>query len=187
MNITFIGNCQTASLCFYFQQLLKQNNNIHWILYGEEFRQHLGEWSEKIKNKVLDYDTSIQIIKESDYIIYQNIDKSKSLFCNTTTLRDMTKSSCKLIQMSSIKLEYNDFDNSIKNLIDRENKNNVDIRISDILYNFRNKNLMLSINHPNTFLFMEIIKLLCNLLNYDFFTEEQYNNFLKNDNYMELP
>jgi hypothetical protein len=35
MNITFIGNCQTATLCFYFQQLL--NCNINWVLYGDEF------------------------------------------------------------------------------------------------------------------------------------------------------
>jgi hypothetical protein len=46
---------------------------------------------------------------------------------------------------------------------------------------------MLTINHPNTFLFMEIIKELCNLLNLNFFTEEQYNIFIKNPNYMELP
>ena len=72
-------------------------------------------------------------------------------------------------------------------LIKRENENNVDIKISNILYNFKDTNLMLANNHPNTFLFMEIIKLLCNLLNYNFFTEKQYNNFLKNKNYMELP
>ena len=46
---------------------------------------------------------------------------------------------------------------------------------------------MLTCNHPKTFLFLEIVKILCNLLNYNFFTEEQYNNFLKNENYMELP
>jgi hypothetical protein len=46
---------------------------------------------------------------------------------------------------------------------------------------------MLTANHPKTFLFMEIVKLLCILLNFDFFTEEQYRTYLENDNFMELP
>lgn len=187
MNITFIGNCQTVSLCFYFQQLLNENNNICWVLYGEDFIPHIGNWSMKCKNKIIDYDNSIQKIKDSDIIIYQNICESKSLFSNTNTLLEIKKNSCKLIQISSIYLIYNDFDNSIKELINRENENNVDIKVSNILYNFKDNNLMLDYCHPKTFLFMEIIKELCNLLNFNFFTEEQYNNFLKNENYMELP
>lgn len=187
MNITFIGNCQTLSLCFYFQQLLNENNNICWVIYGEEFKPAIGDWAVKCKNKIIDYDNSIQKIKDSDIIIYQNIDVNKSLFSNTNTLREITKNSCKLIQIPSIYLIYNDFDNSIKELINRENENNVDIKVSNILYNFRHMNLMLTCNHPKTFLFMQIIKILCNLLKLYFFTEEQYNNFLKNENYMELP
>ena len=97
------------------------------------------------------------------------------------------KNSCKLIQIPSIYLIYDNFDNSIKELINRENENNVDVKVSNILYKFKHVNLMLTCFHPKTFLFMEIIKLLCNLLNYNFFTEEQYNNYLKNENYMELP
>lgn len=46
---------------------------------------------------------------------------------------------------------------------------------------------MLTRDHPNTFLFLEIMKILCNLLNIDFFTEEQYNFFMENQNYMGLP
>jgi hypothetical protein len=187
MNITFIGNCQTVSLCFFFQQLLNKNNNICWVLYGEEFKQHLGSWSEKCKNKIIDYDISIQKIKDSDIIIYQNVDTDKSQFSNAKTLREITKSSCKIIQIPSIYLIYNDFDNSIKELINRENHNNVDIRVSNIFYYFRNTNLMINRYHPNTFLFLKIVEIICNLINRRFFTKEQCNKFLKNNNYMELP
>jgi len=187
MNITFIGNCQMLSLCYYFQQLLSKDNNICWVSYGKDFNHHLGKWSVKCKNKIIDYDNSIQTIKDSDIIIYQNIDVNKSLFSNTNTLRKLTNNSCKLIKIPSIYFIYNDFSNSIKELINRENKNNVDIKVSNILYNFKNTNLMLTCVHPKTFLFLELIKILCNLLNYNFFTDEQYNNFLKNENYMELP
>jgi hypothetical protein len=187
MNITFIGNCQTVALCFYFQQLLNENNNICWVLYGEHFKQHLSRWSNKCKNIITDYHTSIRKIKNSDVIIYQNINRNKSSFCNTNTLKKIMRKSCKFIQIPKIYLIYNDFDNSIKELIKRENENNVDIKISNILYNFKHNNLMLTCNHPKTFLFMEVVKIICNLLNLNFFTEEQYNNFLQNENYMELP
>jgi hypothetical protein len=186
MNITFIGNCQTVSLCFYFQQLLNENNNICWVLYLEDFKQHIGNWSVKCKNKITDYHDSLENLKNSDIIIYQNKDVNKSLF-STNKLLEIKKNSCKLIKIPHINLNYNDFDNSIKKLINRENENNVDISISNILYKFKDTNLMLSYNHPNTFLFMEVIKVLCNLLNVNFFREDQYNNFLKNENYMELP
>ena len=187
MNITFIGNCQTVTLCFYFQQLLNENNNICWISYDKKFKQHIGNWSKKCKNKIIDYRYAIKKIKESDVIIYQIINVSKSPFSNTNALRQITKNSCKLIKIPSIYLIHNDFDNSIKELINRENENDVDIKVSNILCKFKDVNLMLNCFHPKTFLFMEIIKLLCNLLNYNFFTEEQYNNYLKNENYMELP
>jgi hypothetical protein len=179
-----------VSLCFYFQQLLnKTNYNVSWVLYGEEFKQHIGNngWSMKCKNKIMDYENSIKQIENSDIIIYQNIDINKSLFSNINTLQEIKKSSCKLIQIPSIYLIYNDFENSIKELINRENINNVDIKISNILYKFKDINLMLTCNHPNTFLFLEIVKILCDLLNLTFFTEYKYNRFLKKENYMELP
>ncbi len=141
------------SLCFYFQQLLNNDENyICWVLYGEEFKQHLGNWSNKCKNKIIDYDSSIQAIKNSDLIIYQNIDENKSVFSNTNKLRELTNG-CKLIQIPSIYLVYNDFNNSLKELINRENLNNVDIKISTILHKFQNINLMLTCNILKHFYF----------------------------------
>ena len=186
MNITFIGNCQPLALCFYFQQLLNKNNNIFWISYGEDFNQHIGGWSVKCKNKIIDYDNSIQKIKDSDVIVYQSVSVEKSRFSNTKTLRELMKSSCKLIQIPSIHLIYSDFDNSIKELIDRENDNNVDIRVSKIFYYHRNINLMITCWHPNTFLFLKLVKIICDLIKCNFFTKEQCNKFLKNNNYLEL-
>jgi phage antirepressor YoqD-like protein len=43
---------------------------------------------------------------------------------------------------------------------------------------------MLTINHPNTFLFL--IKKLCILLKIDFLTEKELNDFLENNNYINL-
>jgi len=185
MIITFIGNCQTLALCFYFQQL-NQSITACWLMYGDEFLPHFDKWTNKCKNIIKEYNDSIEIIKKSDVIIYQNINIKKSLFCNTNTLRKLNKN-CKLILIPSIHLVYNNFDNSIKELIKRENKNNVNIKISKILYKYKNRNIMLTCNHPTTFLFMKIMKKLCKLLNFNYFTDDQYNIFIKNNNYMELP
>lgn len=188
MIITFIGNCQTVGLCFYLQRLLHSKNyDICWILYGEEFRPHVNEWSVKCQNKILDYDTSILKIKESDIIIYQNIDINKSVLSNTNTLNELKKTNCRLIQIPSIYLIYNDYDNSIKELIYRENKNKVDITVSSIFMQFKHQNLMLTCHHPTTFLFMELLKILCKKIEIDFFRQEEYNYFMQNNNFMELP
>jgi hypothetical protein len=185
MNITFIGNCQTASLCFYFQQLL--NCNINWVLYGDEFKPNLRRWIDKVKNKSLDYDVSIDVIKNSDIIVYQEINKEKSAFSNTETLQIIKKISCKLITIPSIYLDYSDYENSIKELQKREIVNKVDILVSDIFEKYREQQLMLTIWHPSTFLFLEIVNEICNILNIETFSKTTREMFLQDDNYMQLP
>ena len=90
MNIVFIGNCQTVSLCFYFQQLLS-DYNIKWVLYGDEFKPHLNSWSDKVKDKILDYHIAYDLLKNSDAIIFQEISREKSEFSNTETLEIIKK------------------------------------------------------------------------------------------------
>ena len=158
MNITFIGNCQLISLCFYFQQLLSNKDNyVCWVNYGDEILPHLGNWAEKCKNKIIDYDVSIETIKNSDIIIYQEISLSISSISNTNKLSKLKKNNCKLIKIPSIHLTYSDFDNSIQEIIKRENTNNVDIKVSDLFVKYRDRNLMITNNHPKTFLFLSIL------------------------------
>jgi hypothetical protein len=45
---------------------------------------------------------------------------------------------------------------------------------------------MLSVCHPNTFLFLELVNELCKLLNIETFSEDERNIFLKNNNFMGL-
>jgi hypothetical protein len=186
MKITFIGNCQTVTLCFYFQELLG-DHNIQWLLFGEEMSQYLGVYSDKVKNKIDNYDIIFDVIKNSDVIIYQEISKERSLFSNAETLKTNKKDSCRLIKIPSIHLDYSNYDVSIKELNKRELENKVDIMVSDIFEKYREKRLMLSIWHPNTFLFLELINEICKIINIDTFSEMQRNIFLQDDNYMKLP
>lgn len=89
--------------------------------------------------------------------------------------------------MPSIYLDYSNFDVSIKELKRREVENKVDLIISDILEKYRDTNHMLTIVHPNTFLFLEVVNQICKMLNIDSFSEFKRNIFLQNNNYMNLP
>ena len=89
--------------------------------------------------------------------------------------------------MPSIYLDYFNYDISLKELNNREIENNVDIMISDIFKKYKEKNLMLSICHPNTLLFLEVVDKICKLLNIDTFSETKRNMFLEDNNYIKLP
>ncbi len=147
----------------------------------------MGRWIDKVKNKSLDYDVSIDVIKNSDIIVYQEISKEKSEFSNIETLRVIKKESCKLIIVPSIYLDYSDYENSIKELQKREIHNKVDILVSDIFEKYREQQLMLTIWHPSTFLFLEIVNEICNILNIETFSKTTREMFLQDDNYMQLP
>ena len=187
-HITFIGNCQTLSLCFFFQQLLEnQNYSIYWISYDDEFNEHVQDWADKCDNKIFFEDEAIERIEESDIIIYQEIGLDKSAFSNREKLLEIKKETCKLITVPSIRFDYNDYEKSINKLIIRENTKNTDIKVSNIFNKFKKYKLMLSQRHPKTSLFLEMVKELCKLLDIPFFTKEKYKTFIENNNFMELP
>jgi len=93
----------------------------------------------------------------------------------------------KRCKIPSIYINYNDYDNSIKELQYREIKKKVDITVSNIIDKFKEEKIVFRINHPTTFLFLEIIKELCIILNISFFEQHEYNKFLENFNFMNLP
>ena len=192
INITFIGNCQMVSLCYFFQRLLDVNKyNVKWVCYGKDF-QRVGKrrWANKCLNKILNYNDSIERLKISDVVIYQIISLEKSLFSNPETLKNIVLKHCKLITLPSIHINYRNFKQSLKELQRREQLNNIDVTVSDIIVKHTGKNLMVndtSIKHPSTFFFMEIMKKLCKLLEVDFFSEAYYKSFMRKKNYMQLP
>ncbi len=186
--ISFIGNCQTVALCYYLQELLKgKDYSIRWLLYDEDFRRYLWEWSDKCENKILDPVEIEKSIRESDIIIYQDIVLTKSSFSNESKLNDWKKPTCRLLKIPSMFLDYNDFNNSILEAIKREDEKKVDIRASPIIMAHRDRKLFLIVNHPTTFLFLEVLREICAALDFTFFEEDKYNHFISNDNYMGLP
>lgn len=193
IHIAFIGNCQLASLCYYLQELLKNDNKsnytIKYLIYGEDmgFNYERDHWIKKVENKVENYDDSKEYIKICDYVFFQEICKKKSEFSNKNSLLDLKKPTCKLTMFPSIYIEYNNFDESILELINKENKNRVDIKVSKIFQKYKMYNLMLTVNHAKTFLFLQLVKEICYIMDINWFNQEDYDKFMKNDNHMELP
>jgi hypothetical protein len=130
---------------------------------------------------------AIEVVEKSDVIVHQEVSKEKSLFANMETLQTLKKDSCILIKIPSIHLDYSNFNASIERLMQYETQNNVDIRVSDIFKTNREQRLMLSVPHPNTFLFLELVDQICKLLKIESFSDEKRDVFLKDQNYMKLP
>lgn len=162
-------------MCFYFQNLGYQAS---WLMYGEEFRQFLKtRWIQKVNHS-----TDVGLINDSDVIVYQEVSEETSTFCNRRVLQTLVKPTCRLIMMPCIYVEL-----ELNELRARELNNKVDITVSDLMETYKDRKLMLTKNHPTTFLFLLVVDRLCNRLNVTTFSNDQKSLFLQNDNYMGLP
>ena len=188
--IGLVGNCQTVGLCILLQELIKDNSNysVYWCCYGDEFIQHLTDWSDDC-NKILNYQESVNYLKKCDFIIYQNVCEEKSPFLNKKCIQSYKKPDTKLISISSIYLNYDYFDASIIELQKREIEHNITIPVSDIFLKYKDtdKQLLLNVHHPTTLLFFEILKIICSMIGIGFYDDDTYNYYVQNKNYVKLP
>ena len=76
---------------------------------------------------------------------------------------------------------------SIVELEKRELEKEVDIKVSQIFNKYRSQTLMLTVFHPTTFLFLEVVKEICERLKIEYFNDDQCKRFLEKNNFMELP
>jgi hypothetical protein len=190
MIIGFVGNCQMVTLCYYTQQLLKDHNHeIRWVCYNYLFLEHFdteNRWGDKCVNKIYDTTEGIEFIKKCDIIFYQKIRPETSQYFNFNNIITYNKYA-RFISMPSIKIDLKNVEESLKKLRMREVKYKHDICITSIFKKHTEDVLLLSHDHPTTFLFMEIMKKICKFLNVPFFKNEQYQMFMSNNNYMGLP
>jgi hypothetical protein len=61
--------------------------------------------------------------------------------------------------------------------------------VSDIFLKYKDtdKKLLLNVHHPTTFLFFEILKVICSMIEINFYDDDTYNYYVQNNNYLNLP
>jgi hypothetical protein len=194
--IGFVGNCQLLSLCFYTQFLLRENNEytVRYISYDNAFNVHIESWADKCNNKILNYSDGIEYLKKCDFIIYNKIKSTSSVYFNTECIMSYAKEDCKLISITSIFIIFEKYYQDISELLYRDIQLDNTIKISIIIYEYmKNKDLnclhdlLITKNHPTTLLFLNIIDKICDIINIPSYNKETVDFLIQNRNLMELP
>ena len=178
MNITFMGKCQTLSLCYYFQQLLdKTKYNISWIMCSDCYLSHLNEHNVYKCDNIILNDDIIEQIKISDVIIYQNVDEENSNFYNADKLEELKKSECKLIMIPSIYFDCDNINLSIEEIKNCNVTNDINDKLLSLFNKYKCEKLKENIKCQKTSLYLEIIKILFDTLDINEYNEEVIQNF----------
>lgn len=195
ITIGFVGNCQLLSLCFYTQFLLKDNPEytVRYVCYDNSFHEHLDRWSDKCHSKILDYSEGIDYLMKCDYIIYNKIKDRTSVFFNADALQSYAKPSCVLVSITSIFIELDKYQTGVSELLYRDIIQCNTIKVSTMIYEYMKQegkqlsDLLITKNHPTTYLFMVIMEELCNIMGLKPYGRELFNTLVQNRNLMELP
>lgn len=179
--ISLIGNCQTLALTWYLQQLNK-DFDVQWIqLFGELGNKIASESNALGKKitKIVSIETGINRLQQSDYVIFQHLRLETSPHYNFKQLKKhVTKG--KLISISSMFYEPNDPDQKLlKGMIERAEACNIDIPAHKIIEKHGPKITMQQKNHPQVFYFLELVREICAITGWNYYSDEQYNQYLK--------
>ena len=184
MNITLLGNCQTKALSWYIQQL-DPSFNVKWICI-EMFLPHWGPTSQfrgKPINVITDTQKAIKTLQSSDHLIFQHIHSSENY--NLEKIK-MHAKNAKLISISSFFYDPDIEDpkaSGLMGMIARANRFNIDIPAHKMIEKHGHKiEIVRNDNaptHPGVFYFLELVREICEKTGWDYYSDEQYNQYLK--------
>lgn len=181
-NIGFVGNCQAIALCWYFRRLVKNNCYfVNSVFIGERYPRNEDIFLDQTRYNIYDQDEGIKYLKSCKVIVYQKIKPTTHEVFNYKKIEEYASSDAKLISFPTI--WYNDQDKDISSMQDREVKLNISLKVSEIISRNLNRKLMITENctkpdHPNSYLFLEIVREICNIINVNFFNKEDYFKYL---------
>ena len=182
MKITLLGNCQTKALTWYIGQL-KENLDAKWICVDPFDRMN---WASTTSFKGKDIPTifnrnqSTKRLEDSDYVIFQHLKPLTSKYFNSEIIKKH-QSHAQLISISSFRYEPQDPQKTLlKGMIDRAKNFNVDIPAHTIIEKHGSKiTIEQNDRHPHVFYFLELVREICAKTGWDYYSEEQYNQYLK--------
>jgi len=186
--ISLIGNCQTLALTWYLQQLNK-DFDVQWIQLagelGNKIASESNAWGKKI-TKIVSIETGINRLQQSDYVIFQHLKIKTSPHYNLEELKKhVTKG--KLISISSFFYDPSDPERfNLKRMKQIANKLKIDVSAHKIIEKHGSKITVEKsakghnkINHPQAFYFLEVVRGICAKTGWDYYSDEQYNQYLK--------
>jgi len=169
------------ALTFYLQQLNK-DFDVQWIqLHGElgkKIASEANHWGKKI-TKISSIETGIDRLQQSDYVIFQHLRLNTSPHYNLKQLKKHVTRG-KLISISSFFYDPNDPDQKyLKSMIRKAERLNIDIPAHKIIEKHGSKIKIQKINHPQVFYFLELVREICAKTGWNYYSDEQYNQYLK--------
>lgn len=175
--IGFIGNCQMMALSHYINILLKPCNT-YWFCCNKEWERLPWPRNSKVfgenqtKHNIFGDDNIKKILPKCDTIIYQPEFNSLNLINNNCNLKHQ-----KAISISPILV--NNFDYMER----KEKKYNTEISVTKLIKKYQDKKLYIKHDyHPTSFLFLEIVREICHILNIKFYDDAIYDE-LSNQQY----
>jgi len=168
-----MGNCQTVALCDYISRT-PARPDCKWLCVKQKWK----EWSDntnifglhQVGRNIYDSKKFVDIMIQSDYIVYQPHWDTKQLIKKISDKNEHLL----FITLTPIFVNKTDF------MKRKEKKYNCKISCCNIIKNNKHKTLFLkNDNHPTTFLYLEIIKQICNIISIPFFTDSEYIDLLK--------
>ena len=182
MNIIFLGNCQTLTYAKYFSDLMP-NKNIKWVcpdlfsnlapkanwpisksLWGADLIENVVVMCQEEKHKLL---------SNCDFIVCNVMNKNISPLDNYDDLCNRYGEE----KVVSITTHHE----NLNGMIQRESVNKTHLKASSLYTDFPDKAKTISINHPNVFVVLECVRMICKHLNIPFFNDEDYHKHLKED------
>lgn len=192
--IGLIGNCQVKALTHYIHKLPEQHTvnflptsfkGSRGIWYPSFFEHqsfcHLPTPTMVIANNSNRDSEMINYISNSDLIICQHIKPTTNSLFNTDKLLDYTGPNTKILTISSFNFcETNPV--FLQKTKTNEIKNNITIKASAIVDKFPGrvecKLTKSGWNHPNSFYFLELTRMICDHTGMDFYDSETYYHYL---------
>lgn len=183
MKIATLGTCQAMALNWYLMQLFPKYKS-KWVspeifqFWSEksEYNSTNSIWKSQTNHNIFDSNDGINYLKSADCIIYQKIKPTRSELFNYEKIESYAKPSAKLVSLTYIHYDKNSND-PLKGMIEREELLLPDIKISKLIsenpnrehFKFNQKG-----NHCNSVLFLEILREVCEKLEWSFFNEDKY-------------
>lgn len=182
IHITLLGNCQSKALTWFIKQL-DTNFDVAWLC-PEPFRNTRWGSSQVVCgeniNVITDTIQGHNRLRQTDFLIYQNM-HSRITKCYNTNQLEKHAAHAKKITISSFRLNSdNPYDHLFTGMIAREKRNNTDIRASEIIKKHGDNvtTINRSTMHPNTFYFLEVVREICRITGWRFYTKDIYDRYL---------